>query len=163
MKVLIKGRLRNRVAPADKKPHGFYKGMEPHPAAKEARAHGHTFSNVLRDILIKPRKYRKPDGSTFESTELQLIIQRAVKELRTGTEFDVRLLALIMERHDGKIKEPIDVEGIKEVANDLNAHDIILSRLGGIILARGHTEDDSGSESSGSTGSAVRVGPLGKN
>jgi len=157
-------RTRNRKDTAGEKRGNpqWYKGM-PSPASKEARVQGYTFSNVLRDVLTRKRKYRKPDGSMFESSELELIIRRAVKELRTAPEFDVRLLALLMERHDGKVKEPIDVEGIKEVANDLNARDIILSRLSGLILARGHSEDGSESDSGRGLGRTVRLESLGKN
>ena len=160
-------RIRNRKT-ADGKRTGnpaWYKGM---PAARteadeENRKHGYTFSNMLRDVLTRKRKYRKPDGTRFESSELELIVKRAVRELRTGLEFDVRLFDVLMNRIEGKPKEPIDVEGIKEVANDLNAHDIILSRLGGIVLARGHSEDDSESESRRGIGSTVRLESLGKN
>lgn len=163
------GRRRNRKTPEGQKPRrgnpSWYKGM---PAAstkadEEARKHGYTFSNVLRDVLTKKRKYRKPDGTMFESSELELIVRRAVKELRTGIYFDVRLFDVLMNRIEGKPKEPIDVEGIKEVAHDLNAHDIILSRLGGIILARGHSEDGGESESGRGLGHTVRLESLGKN
>ncbi len=142
----------------------WYKGM-PSPAkdSVEERKNGYTFSNVLRDVLTRKRKYRKPDGTMFESSELELIVRRAVKELRMSLIFDVRLFEVLMNRIEGKPKEPIDVEGIKEVANDLNAHDIILSRLGGIVLARRHSEDDSESESERSLGSTVRLESLGKN
>ena len=162
------GRVRNRktnkkVSESPGNP-DWFKGMKsPAKNSKEERARGVTFTNILRDVLTKTRKYRKPDGTMFESTELELIIRRAVKELRTNPDFDVRLLSLLIERHDGKVKEPIDVEGIKEVANDLNAHDIILSRLGGLILAKGHSEADSESESGGGLGSTVRLESLGKN
>lgn len=163
------GRTRNRrdAAERQKSRKGnptWYKGMEsPAKDSVEARKNGYTFSNVLRDVLTKKRKYRKPDGTMFDSCELELIVRRAVKELRTGPEFDVRLFDVLMNRIEGKPKEPIDVEGIKEVAHDLNAHDIILSRLGGIVLARGHSEDGDESESGRGIGSTVRLDSLGKN
>lgn len=112
-------------------------GQSGNPAGRPA---GLTFSSILRDTLTKKRKYRTKKGLVFESSELELIVSRAVKELRTNPEFDVRLLETLINRLEGRVKEPIDVEGIKELASDLSAREILSTRFGGLILARGNSE-----------------------
>jgi len=140
--------------------HLFQPGQSGNPGGRPG---GPNFSNMLRAILNKKKAFRKPDGTVFESTELELITSRAVKELRTAAHFDVKLFQAIMDRIDGKVTEPIDVEGIKEVANDLNSKDIIMSRFGGLILARGTQPDSAEDDAGRGTEAAVRLDPLAKN
>lgn len=127
------------------------------------RPKGPSFGSTIRDILTKNKRFRRSDGKLFESTELVLIVRRAIKTLRTSPEFDVKLFTALMDRMDGKPKDNIDVEGIKEIANDIDAREVILSRLAGIALARGHNQGDRRDDSGRTIDLPVSVESLGKN
>lgn len=124
---------------------------------------GPTFGSTIREILTKPKKFRRPDGTLFSSTELTLIVRRAIKTLRMSDEFDVKLFTALMDRMDGKPKDNIDVEGIKEIANDIDAREVILSRLAGIALARRHSEGSERDDTGRTIEVPVSVDSLGKN
>lgn len=127
----------------DPNPGPWKPGVSGNPAGRRP---GPTFSSILREALTRKRRYVKPDGTEFESSELELIVNRAIKELRKNPDFDVKLLSALLDRFEGKVKEPIDVEGMKEVVNGLNPHDILMSRFTGLALARrdstNHTDSD---------------------
>lgn len=127
------------------------------------RKTGPTFGSTIKNILTKKKKFRKPDGTLFDSTELELIVRKAIKTLRLGSDFDVKLFIALMERMDGKPKDNIDVEGIKEIANDIDAREVILSRLAGISLARGHNQGSERDDSERAIEVPVSVESLGKN
>ena len=80
-------------------------GQSGNPAGRKP---GPTFSSILREALTRKRRYKDKDGNKFTSTELELIVDRAVRELRTNPDFDVKLLSVFLDRLDGKVKEPVE-------------------------------------------------------
>lgn len=82
-------------------------GQSGNPAGRKP---GPTFTSLLREALGRKRRYRRKSGVEFESTEMELIVERAIKELRTNPIFDVKLLSVILDRIEGKVKEPVREE-----------------------------------------------------
>jgi hypothetical protein len=101
------------------------------------------FTVKFREELTKEKKFRRPDGTIFESTELDLIVAKVVKELRQGNGIDSKLLSLILDRVEGKPKESLELEGKLEVGHGIDARSLILQRLGQKPVSGEGEESDS--------------------
>lgn len=137
--------------------------FKPGHVGLSGRKVGPSFGSTIRSVLTQKKRFRNSDGTLFSSTELELIVKRAIKLLRTRANFDVKLFIALMDRMDGKPKDNIDVEGIKEIANDIDAREVILSRLAGIALARGNSGSGERDDSGRTIENPVSVDSLGKN
>ena len=104
------------------------------------------FTTKFREELMKNKKFRRPDGSIFESTELDLIVAKVIKELRQGHGVDSRLLNIILDRIEGRPKESVELDGKLEVGHGIDARSLILQRLGQASSTGNGEEDDSESD-----------------
>ena len=99
-----------------------------HPAAKKP-----TFTNTLIKLLTQKKKFRRPDGSLMESTELELIALKVIRELRSSTPMSSKMLDIVLTRIEGKPKDVVEIDGKLELAKGLDARDILLQRLDRIL------------------------------
>lgn len=91
------------------------------------------FSDIMRAELLKRKKFRRADGSIMETTELELIVLKIIRELRSDTQVSHKLLNLILDRIYGKPRESIDIDAKVETASSLDAKDILLQRIDKIL------------------------------
>lgn len=91
------------------------------------------FTDKLRYQLSKKKKFRRPDGTEFESTELDLLTMKIVQELRTTVPINIPLLNTVLNRIEGKPQETISIDETLEVSRGIDAREVILQRLSKII------------------------------
>lgn len=110
-----------------------YRGLKPNlngrPPAERS------FTEALRLELTKRKRFRRPDGSLMESSELELIALKVIRELRIGTPISSKLLEIILNRIEGKPKEMVELDATLEVSSGIDAKDILLQRLNRILSA----------------------------
>jgi len=144
--------------------HMWPKGTSGNPNGSSKNLKNTTnFGKTLRDMLLRKKVFRRPDGTLLDACELELIAKRVITELRTGAEFDVRLLEVVMNRVDGKVKEIVEMDAKLEVAHDIDAREVILSRLNKLLSTRAVAEADKESDRRGSISDTVPLGTVGSN
>lgn len=108
----------------------FKRGQSGNPGG---RKRGPTFASVLTEMLSRRRRYKKSDGTVFESSEMELILKRALRELRTGLNFDVKLFETIMNRMEGKPKESLTLDGglsIEHTVGEMSDEELVTIAAG---------------------------------
>ena len=120
--------------------YGSHRNREPKPKIPN-------FTTILREQLLKKKKFRRPDGTYMESTEMELIALKVIKELRTSIPVNTKLLSIIMDRTEGKPQESIKLDGGLELTNGIDAKDLLLQRLDQILSTSKGEGDDRVSES----------------
>lgn len=117
------------------------KNSRPHPAGRPPREL--CFTDIIRAELKRKKKFRRADGSIMEASELELIAMKVVRELRNDEPVNNKLLGIILDRLEGKPKESVEIDGKLEVAQGLDAKDVLIQRLNRILEI---AEDDSDEE-----------------
>lgn len=140
-------------------PHAWKPGQCGNPEPNQSKP----FTAALRNMLLTKKVFKRPDGTLLEASELELIARRVAIELRTNPSFDVRLLELILNRLEGKVKEVVEIDPGVEAASAIDARKVILSRLGKLIPTGADTEDGGKPESSRGLSDTVPLGTVGKN
>lgn len=107
----------------------------------------HHFTEKLRKALTDKKTFKRQDGSLIESSELDLIIIKVIRELRTTSPVNVKLLEIVLNRIEGKPKELVEIDGSLEVSRGIDARDVLLQRLSKIVDAEAVEGDDTESES----------------
>jgi hypothetical protein len=79
---------------------------------KDFPVRGPYFSEILRKQLLREKSFRRPDGTIFKASELEIITARVIKQLRKGRPLDIRLLDVVLNRLEGKPKEHVELTGI---------------------------------------------------
>jgi len=95
------------------------------------------FTDALRRELTKKKKFRKEDGSIIESSELDLIALKVIRELRTSNPVNAKLLEIVLNRLEGKPQESVTIDGRIEAASGISARDILLQRLDRVLSEKG--------------------------
>ncbi|MDD4985169.1 MAG: hypothetical protein PHQ43_05185 [Dehalococcoidales bacterium] len=107
------------------------------------------FTDTIRDMLTKRKRFRRPDGSLMEASELELIALKVVRELRMGTTVDNKLLAIVLDRIEGKPKESVELNATVQAAAGIDPRDVLLQRLSRLLQTtdvRTKSEDDDDQE-----------------
>jgi hypothetical protein len=109
----------------------------------------HCFTDIIRAELTKRKRFRRPDGSLMEASELELIALKVVRELRMGTTVDNKLLAIVLDRIEGKPKESVELNATVQAAAGIDPRDVLLQRLSRLLQTtdvRTKSEDDDDQE-----------------
>jgi len=101
------------------------------------------FTDKLRAELTKRKRFRRADGSLMEASELELIAIKVVRELRQGLTIDNKLLAIVLDRIEGKPKESVELDATVHAAGELDPKDVLLQRLNKILKT---AEEDQGDD-----------------
>ena len=94
------------------------------------------FSDCIREELTRRKRFRRPDGSLVDTSELELIALKLVRELRTTTPVNSRLLDIVLNRIEGKPKEYVELDASLEVdRGSLSDEELIslIRKLGGTV------------------------------
>lgn len=120
-----------------------YRGLHPNMSGRPPREM--CITDKVREELRKKKKFRRPDGSIMESSELDLIAQKIVRQLRQGTgefgEISPKLLDIVLDRIEGKPKEQIQLDGRLEVASGIDAKAALLQRLSKITTEKAEEDN----------------------
>jgi len=118
--------------------------LKPNPNGRPDKKH--CFTDTIRAELTKRKKFRNPDGSIMEASELELIALKVIRELRTAPEINHRLLGIILDRIEGKPKEQVELDARVEMASGIDPRDALLQRMEKILGTADQEEDDEDEE-----------------
>ena len=107
------------------------------------------FADIMRGELTKRKRFRRPDGSLMEASELELIALKIVRQLRNETEVSHKLLSLVLDRVYGRPKESVDLNATVQAAAGIDPRDVLLQRLSRLLQTtdvRTKSEDDDDQE-----------------
>lgn len=100
------------------------------------------FTDTIRRELNKKKRFRRSDGTLMEASELELIALKVVRELRQGLVIDNKLLAIVLDRIEGKPKETVELDATVQAAGDIDPRDILLQRLSNILKVSDQEDDE---------------------